>query len=87
MILSYYAVVAGWALQHIGAALSGDFQAQRAGQLATICRPAGRASSLVLWQSIFMIMTVAVVIGGVVKGLGVAVRVMMPFCCSCWCCC
>lgn len=79
MILSYYAVVAGWALQHIGAALSGDFQGTNA--LASSQRFAallGDASSLVLWQSIFMIMTVAVVIGGVVKGLGVAVRVMMP---------
>lgn len=79
MILSYYAVVAGWALQHVGAAVTGEFQGTNA--VASSQRFAallGDAGSLVLWQTVFLLMTVAVVIGGVVKGLGVAVRVMMP---------
>lgn len=79
LILSYYAVVAGWALQYVVDALTGEFQGTSAAassqRFATLLAD---RNTLVFWQSIFMILTVAVVAGGVVKGLGVAVRVMMP---------
>lgn len=79
MILSYYTVVAGWALQHVGAAISGDFQGTNAAassqRFSALLDDPG---ALVFWQTIFLVMTVGVVVGGVIKGLGVAVRVMMP---------
>lgn len=79
LILSYYAVIAGWALAYIPEMGRGAFQgagvAESQALFNALLADKGR---LLLWQSIFMLMTVAVVVCGVVKGLGAAVRVLMP---------
>ncbi len=79
LILSYYAVVAGWSLQYVVNALQGEFQggSASASQQRFNALLADR-NSLVFWQTVFMVMTVGVVVGGVTKGLGAAVRVLMP---------
>lgn len=79
MILSYYAVIAGWALYYIGEMASGTFlgaSAEQAGEIfgELLADP----QELIFWQSIFMVLTIAVVVGGVTRGLGVAVRILMP---------
>lgn len=79
MILSYYAVIAGWALHYIGHLASGTFQgvsAEKAGSIFNTLL--ADRNTLIFWQTIFLLLTVTVVIGGVTKGLGVAVRVLMP---------
>lgn len=79
MILSYYAVIAGWALHYIGHMASGTFQGVTAEQAGSIFNALlADRDTLIFWQTIFLLLTVAVVIGGVTKGLGVAVRVLMP---------
>jgi len=79
MILSYYAVIAGWALHYIGHMASGTFQGVTAEQAGIIFNALlADRDTLIFWQTIFLLLTVTVVIGGVTKGLGVAVRVLMP---------
>ena len=79
MILSYYGVIAGWALHYIGEMASGAFQgADAAGADAQFGNLLADKNTLIFWQTIFMLLTVGVVAGGVVRGLGVAVRVLMP---------
>ena len=79
MILSYYAVIAGWALNYIGKMASGAFQGASADQVAIIFADLlSDPKALILWQTVFMILTLLVVIGGVTRGLGVAVRILMP---------
>ncbi len=79
LILSYYAVVAGWALQYIIEMASGTLQgasgADAADRFSSLLENPQR---LIFWQSIFMLLTMSVVVGGVTRGLGVAVRVLMP---------
>ena len=79
MILSYYAVIAGWALHYVGQMASGAFQGASAEQAEAIFgNLLADKNTLIYWQSIFLLLTMAVVIGGVTKGLGVAVRILMP---------
>jgi len=79
MILSYYAVIAGWALHYIGHMASGTFQGVSAEQAGIIFGDLlADTNTLIFWQSVFLLLTMGVVMGGVTKGLGVAVRVLMP---------
>ena len=79
MILSYYAVIAGWALHYIGHMASGTFQGVTAEQAGSIFNELlADRDTLIFWQTIFLLLTVVVVAGGVTKGLGVAVRILMP---------
>jgi len=79
LILSFYAVIAGWALAYIFEAASGELagvSGDTAGAIfgSLLADP----SRLIFWQSIFMLLCVGVVVGGVKKGLGVAVEILMP---------
>ena len=79
LILSFYAVIAGWALAYIFEAASGELvgvSGDAAGDIfGNLLADPGR---LIFWQSIFMLLCVGVVVGGVKKGLGVAVEILMP---------
>ncbi len=79
VILSYYCVVAGWAVDYLWLALQGTFTAQHAQQVPQLF--AGLLSSdlsQLLWQALFMGMTILIVMGGVSSGLELANKVMMP---------
>ena len=79
MILSYYAVIAGWALHYIGHMASGTFQGASAEQAGVFFGELlADTYTLIFWQTVFLLLTMGVVVGGVTKGLGVAVRVLMP---------
>ncbi len=79
LILSFYSVIAGWALAYIPEMGRGTFQgAGVAESQAFFDALLADKTRLVAWQSLFMLMTVGVVACGVVKGLGVAVRILMP---------
>ena len=79
LILSFYAVIAGWALSYIlemgsGVLKGADGETAAAAFTQLLNDPA----KLILWQTIFLTLCVAVVMGGVKKGLGVAVETLMP---------
>ncbi len=79
LILSYYSVIAGWALAYIPEMGRGVFQGVGVTESKVLFDSLlADKERLVFWQSIFMLMTVGVVASGVVKGLGLAVRVLMP---------
>lgn len=79
LILSFYSVVAGWALAYIPEMLSGSFANATAevtgGVFGGLLADPGR---LILWHSIFMAITVLIVAGGVTSGIEVAVTYLMP---------
>jgi len=79
LILSYYAVIAGWALSYIEHMISGTFHninAENAGLIFDNLLK--NKNELIFWQSLFMLMTVIVVIFGINKGLGLAAQILMP---------
>jgi NSS family neurotransmitter:Na+ symporter len=79
-IMSFYSVVAGWALYYVYVAAEGAFQgatADSAGQL--FGNLLADKSQLFVWHTVFAGMTIAVVAAGVTRGLGMVARVLMPF--------
>lgn len=79
LILSFYSVIAGWALKYIFATASGEFQDVTPEIVAaSFDALLANKKELITWHSIFIVLTMGVVIGGVTKGLGLAVRILMP---------
>ena len=79
LILSFYAVIAGWALGYIFEVASGNLIGANGTSAGTVFENLlADPGRLVLWQTIFMLLCVGVVVGGVKKGLGVAVEILMP---------
>ncbi|MBC6427921.1 MAG: sodium-dependent transporter [Cellvibrionales bacterium] len=79
LILSYYSVIAGWALAYLPKMLAGDFVGIAGdGSSAIFKSHLARPAVLLGWHSLFMVMTMAVVIAGVTRGLGRAVEFLMP---------
>jgi NSS family neurotransmitter:Na+ symporter len=79
LILSFYAVIAGWALDYIFEVASGELRGVNGESAAAVFgNLLADPSRLIMWQSIFMLLCVGVVVGGVKKGLGVAVEILMP---------
>jgi NSS family neurotransmitter:Na+ symporter len=79
LILSFYSVIAGWAIPYIGHAVSGAFGGASPDQVGGIF--GGLLASpgkLLLWHTIFMLMTVGVSASGVRGGIERAVTVLMP---------
>ena len=79
MILSYYSVIAGWAVRYIFLLGDGAFDGASA-ELVTQTFDTFLANpwQLVLWHTLFMALTVFIVARGVVKGLESAIRWFMP---------
>ena len=79
LILSFYSVIAGWALAYIFRMAGGVFDGATA-QVAesTFSNLIGNPEVLLAWHSIFMVLTIAVVARGVNQGLEKAIRILMP---------
>jgi neurotransmitter:Na+ symporter, NSS family len=79
LILSYYSVIAGWALAYVPRIATGVFSGASA---ETVSNLFGELTSdperLMAWHTVFMVMTVLVVARGVEQGLERAVRFLMP---------
>jgi len=77
IILSFYSVVAGWALAYIFKAIAGfsgsaeQIQAQF-GELVT------DPSQAILWHTLFMALTIGIVIGGIKAGIERWSKILMP---------
>jgi len=79
MILAFYGTVAGWTLEYLYQSAINGFKGKTAGEInqmfvtfnAQTLRP-------VLWQIIFMVLTAAIVLGGVEKGIEKYTKILMP---------
>jgi NSS family neurotransmitter:Na+ symporter len=79
IIISYYSVIAGWAIAYVFRTASGAFTGVTADGVSSIF--GGLISDperLLAWHTIFMVMTTVVVSRGVSSGLEKAVRFLMP---------
>jgi len=78
-IFSFYSVVAGWVLYYIAGMGSGQFidiGSEQAGQIFN--NLLDDPQTLLIWHSLFVVMVMVVIAGGVNKGLERATRVLMP---------
>ena len=79
LILSYYSVIAGWALAYVGETVTGTFSGASADQAgAVFSNLISNPRRLLFWHTLFIILTMVVVVRGVSKGLETAVRILMP---------
>ncbi len=79
LILSYYSVIAGWSLSYVIQSIEGGFigiTEKGAGVLFTTL--IGNPVKLIMWHTLFMVMTMIVVSRGVSNGLEAAVKYLMP---------
>lgn len=77
MILSFYAVIAGWTLAYVIKAATGVFgpDADTAAIFTDLAADPGQA---LLWHALFMVITVSVVLKGVRDGIERWTKVLMP---------
>jgi len=79
LIFSFYSVVGGWVLHYIKVMLTGEMlgvSAEQAGN--SFDALLDDAKTLLGWHTLFSIMTITVVAGGINKGIETATRIMMP---------
>lgn len=78
-IMSFYSVVAGWAISYVFSTASGTFASANSAEVGSVFDGLlASPSKLLLWHSVFSFMTIAVVATGVTKGLAMVARVLMP---------
>ncbi|MFT6351150.1 MAG: NSS family neurotransmitter:Na+ symporter [Neptuniibacter pectenicola] len=79
MIFSFYSVVAGWVLYYIAGMGVGDFIAIGSDDANGVFNDLlANPQTLIIWHSIFVMMVMLVIVGGVKKGLENAVKFLMP---------
>ncbi|MFC0337473.1 neurotransmitter:Na+ symporter, NSS family [Kushneria avicenniae] len=79
LILSFYSVIGGWALAYIRYSATASFIGlDGEGVGALFNGLLGSPGLLLLWHSLFMILTIAIVAGGVSGGLERASKILMP---------
>lgn len=79
LILSFYSVIGGWVLSYIPHTLLGSMHGANKSFVSlsfeTLLKSAWSVS---LWHTVFITLTVAIVIGGIKTGLEKALRILMP---------
>ncbi|RUO81291.1 sodium-dependent transporter [Idiomarina tyrosinivorans] len=79
LVLSFYAVIAGWSLAYVSKSAQGLFQQQGADSINQIFADLlSSPAELTLWQTIIIASTVLVVGKGIRNGLERAVRFLLP---------
>ncbi len=79
LILSYYSVIAGWAMSYVFRTGSGMFTGATADGVSSIFSDlVSDPEKLIAWHTIFMVLTMVVVSRGVKAGLEKAVTFLMP---------
>lgn len=79
LILAYYSVIAGWAMAYITKAFFGSFFSSDAADIkALFDNLMASPIQQIFWHSLFMLITMQVVMRGVKGGLEKAVRLFMP---------
>jgi NSS family neurotransmitter:Na+ symporter len=79
MILSFYGVVAGWSIDYVVKAVSDSFVAKSPGEMESMFFSFIESPvSPILYQLLFMVMTMAIVIIGVKDGIEKYAKFLMP---------
>jgi len=86
IILSYYSVVAGWAMHYTWLSLQSTFAGMSAEQVGSVFSNSSAESPGVyentslnlFWHVLFMALTICIVVGGVKKGVERWSRILMP---------
>lgn len=79
LILSYYSVIAGWAMDYIVQAMKGTFSTSSPEQITQVFdRLMANPSLLVFWHSSVMIITIFIIAQGIRLGIEKAVYFMFP---------
>ncbi len=80
MILAFYSTIAGWTLEYIVKAVSNAFAGKTTGEIEGMF-DAFHTQALrpILWQLLFMVMTLWIIMSGVRKGIERYAKVLMPF--------
>lgn len=79
LILSFYSVIAGWAISYIGHAASGDFIGAQPAEIESIFNNLLQdPQQLILWTTVVLVVTGIIVGKGLKKGLERAVSYAMP---------
>ena len=79
LILSFYSVIGGWALNYITKIGTGSFVGQDSDAVgATFDAMLASASTLTIWHTVFMVITALIVGVGVTRGIETTAKVLMP---------
>ena len=79
LIFAFYSTVAGWTLHYTYLAIINAFHGMNGAQLAETFDKFHKSALLpVFWQIIFIIMTAAIVIAGIEKGIERYTKILMP---------
>lgn len=77
LILSFYSVIAGWSLAYIFKSMAG-FSGTTESIQAQFGALASDTGTTIMWHTIFMILTIGIVIGGVKNGIERWSKILMP---------
>lgn len=79
LILSFYSVIAGWTVAYVYNTVQGTFIGMSAKDVESVFSDfISSPGILILWHTVFMVLTVSVVSRGVRGGLELAVKYLMP---------
>jgi len=79
IILSYYSVVAGWALNYTFMSLTNFFEGKTPAEIgATFDQLYSAGGMSVFWHAVFIVLVIGIVLGGVKKGIEKWNRILMP---------
>ena len=79
VILSFYSVVAGWAMHYVWLAVSGGYAGLDSEQIGGLFKTIISDPAITIpWHLVFMGLTIAIVLGGVQKGIERGARILMP---------
>ncbi|MCA0985419.1 sodium-dependent transporter [Halobacillus yeomjeoni] len=79
LILSFYAVVAGWAIFYFWNYVNGSFFTEpEVGYGGAFGQFIGHTWHPIIWTAVFMILTIVIVLSGVKKGIELANKIFMP---------
>ena len=79
VIFSYYGIVGGWTIKYMLISFTGLMADASAGKSGEVFAGfVGRPYEMVLYQCIFMLLSILIVVGGIGKGIERACKVMMP---------
>lgn len=79
LILSFYGVVAGWSLYYLTQYINGNFWSVPSGGYGeAFGNFMGNPYQPLMWQALFMFITIAIVFTGIKKGIELANKIFMP---------
>jgi len=79
MILCFYSVVAGWVAAYVFKMISGAFVGMGPSEASEVFGTlVSDTGTVIMWHSLFMLITVGIVCFGVIKGIERTVSILMP---------